>query len=76
VEEVGISASASSSEVMARDIIKALRRVGPVDVFTLPGQDEHIEFRVPVELLDVPSAKQIAKDNPLGHSPSAENLGR
>ena len=57
---------------MARDVVNALRRVGPVDVFTLPGQDEHIEFRVPVKLLDVPSAKQITKDNPLGHSSSAE----
>ena len=32
-----------------------------MEVFTLPGQDEHIEFRVPVELLDVPSAQQISK---------------
>jgi 4-hydroxy-3-methylbut-2-enyl diphosphate reductase len=76
VEVVGITAGASAPEVMVRDVINALRRITPVDVFTLPGQDEHIEFRVPVELLDVPSAKQITKESALGHSPSAENLGR
>ena len=53
VEVVGITAGASAPEVMVRDVINTLRMVEPVEVFTLPGQDEHIEFRVPVELLDV-----------------------
>jgi 4-hydroxy-3-methylbut-2-enyl diphosphate reductase len=76
VEVVGITAGASAPEVMVRDVINALRRITPVEVFTLPGQDEHIEFRVPVELLDVPSAQQITKDSTLGHSPSAEAISR
>jgi 4-hydroxy-3-methylbut-2-enyl diphosphate reductase len=76
VEIVGITAGASAPEVMVRDVINALRRIEPVEVFTLPGQDEHIEFRVPVELLDVPSAQQITKDSTLGHSSSAEAIGR
>jgi 4-hydroxy-3-methylbut-2-en-1-yl diphosphate reductase len=72
VEVVGITAGASAPEVMVRDVINALRQFGPVEVSTLPGQDEHIEFRVPVELLDVTGAKNISKDSHLGHSPSAE----
>jgi 4-hydroxy-3-methylbut-2-en-1-yl diphosphate reductase len=76
VEVAGVTAGASAPEVMVRDVISALRRVEPVEVFTLPGQDEHIEFRVPVELLDVPSTQQITKDSTLGHSFSAEVVSR
>jgi 4-hydroxy-3-methylbut-2-enyl diphosphate reductase len=75
-EVVGITAGASAPEVMVRDVINALRRIEPVEVFTLPGQDEHIEFRVPVELLDVPGAQQITKDSAIGHSSSAEVVSR
>ncbi|HEY5215407.1 MAG TPA: 4-hydroxy-3-methylbut-2-enyl diphosphate reductase [Pseudolabrys sp.] len=77
VEVVGITAGASAPEVMVRDVINALRRITSVEVFTLPGQDEHLEFRVPVELLDVTGAnKMISKDSNLGHSPSAEAVCR
>jgi len=72
VEVVGITAGASAPEVMVRDVINALRRVAPVEVFTLPGQDEHLEFRVPVELLDVVGGKTISRDSNLGYSPSSE----
>jgi 4-hydroxy-3-methylbut-2-enyl diphosphate reductase len=76
IDVVGITAGASAPEVMVRDVINALRRVTPVEVFTLPGQDEHIEFRVPVELLDVMGGKNISKDSKLEHSPSAEAVCR
>lgn len=76
VEVAGITAGASAPEVMVRDVINALRRLTPVEVFTLPGQDEHIEFRVPVELLDVTGAKNISKDSKLGHPSSAEAVSR
>ncbi len=76
VEVVGITAGASAPEVMVRDVISALRRVAPVELSTLPGQDEHIEFRVPVELLDVTGAKQISRDSNLGHSTSSEAVCR
>jgi 4-hydroxy-3-methylbut-2-en-1-yl diphosphate reductase len=76
VEVVGITAGASAPEIMVRDVIDALRRVTPVEVFTLPGHDEHIEFRVPVDLLDVVGGKTISKDSKLGHSPSAEAVCR
>ena len=75
-EVAGITAGASAPEVMVRDVINALRRLTPVEVFTLPGQDEHIEFRVPVELLDVTGAKNISKDSKLGHSSPAEAVCR
>ena len=76
VEVVGITAGASAPEIMVRDVINALRAIEPVEVFTLPGQDEHIEFRVPVELLDVTGAQQISKDSGLGHSSSSEAVCR
>ena len=76
VEVVGITAGASAPEVMVRDVINALRRITPVEVFTLPGQDEHIEFRVPVDLLDVTGGKSISKDINLGHSSSPETVSR
>jgi 4-hydroxy-3-methylbut-2-enyl diphosphate reductase len=76
VEVVGITAGASAPEVMVRDVINALRRITPVEVFTLPGQDEHIEFRVPVDLLDVTGGKSISKDINLGHSSSPEAVSR
>jgi 4-hydroxy-3-methylbut-2-enyl diphosphate reductase len=76
VEVVGITAGASAPEVMVRDVINALRRITPVEVFTLPGQDEHIEFRVPVDLLDVTGGKSISKDINLGHSTPSETVCR
>lgn len=76
VEVVGITAGASAPEVMVRDVISALRRLTPVEVFTLPGQDEHIEFRVPVDLLDVTGDKSISRDISLGHSTPSEAVCR
>jgi len=69
---VGITAGASAPEVMVSDAINALARIGPVDVSTLPGEREQIEFRVPVELLDVTPTSQIGKDGSLEHSFAAE----
>jgi 4-hydroxy-3-methylbut-2-enyl diphosphate reductase len=70
-EVVGITAGASAPEVMVMDVINSLRRLGPVEVSTLAGQEEHMEFRVPVELLDVPGSK-IGKEGNLEHSTSAK----
>jgi 4-hydroxy-3-methylbut-2-enyl diphosphate reductase len=49
---VGITAGASAPEVLVEDVIAALRRLGPVEVVTLPGRQEQIEFRLPPELAD------------------------
>jgi len=50
---VGITAGASAPEVLVDDVIKSLRRLGPVDVSVLPGREENIEFRLPAELATV-----------------------
>ena len=47
---VGVTAGASAPEVLVDDVISALRRVGPIEVTTLPGIEETISFRLPVEL--------------------------
>lgn len=49
-KSVGITAGASAPEVLVEDVIKALNRLGPVEVSTLPGRNEAIEFRLPIEL--------------------------
>ena len=49
---VGITAGASAPEVLVEDVIEALRRIGPVEVSTLPGREENIEFRLPAELTE------------------------
>ena len=74
-EVIGITAGASAPEIMVRDVINTLRQFAPVRVSTLPGRDERIEFRVPVDLLDVAGAKKISKDSHLGYSSAAEAVG-
>jgi 4-hydroxy-3-methylbut-2-en-1-yl diphosphate reductase len=76
VEVVGITAGASAPEVMVMDVVSALRRLAPVDLATLPGQDENIEFRVPVELLDVPGSDKKNKERDFGYSSPAEIVCR
>jgi 4-hydroxy-3-methylbut-2-enyl diphosphate reductase len=48
---VGITAGASAPEELVDDVIAALRRLGPIEVSTLPGIEEKVEFRLPAELL-------------------------
>jgi 4-hydroxy-3-methylbut-2-enyl diphosphate reductase len=67
IEVVGVTAGASAPEVMVMDAIDALRRFGPVEVTTLAGQEEQIEFRVPVELLEVGNSIMISKDGGRGN---------
>ena len=49
---VGITAGASAPEAMVEHVIDALRALGPVDVSTMDGIEEHIEFRLPRALAD------------------------
>jgi len=49
---VGITAGASAPEAMVEDVLAALRRLGPVEVSTMEGKEEHAEFRLPAELAD------------------------
>lgn len=48
---VGITAGASAPEVLVEDVIDALKRIGPEDVTVMPGQQENVELRLPVELV-------------------------
>ncbi len=50
---VGITAGASAPEVLVDEVIDALGRLGPVEVSTLAGRQETIEFRLPTELAAV-----------------------
>jgi len=50
VRTVGITAGASAPEVLVDDVIDALGRLGPVEVSTLAGHEETVEFRLPAEL--------------------------
>lgn len=50
-DAVGITAGASAPETLVDGVIDALRTLGPIDVSTLPGIDEKVEFRLPAELL-------------------------
>jgi 4-hydroxy-3-methylbut-2-en-1-yl diphosphate reductase len=47
---VGLTAGASAPEVLVEDVIERLRALGPVEVETLPGRQETMEFRLPIEL--------------------------
>jgi 4-hydroxy-3-methylbut-2-en-1-yl diphosphate reductase len=48
---VGLTAGASAPEVLVDNVIAALQRFGPVEVSTLPGKEENIQFRLPRELV-------------------------
>jgi 4-hydroxy-3-methylbut-2-en-1-yl diphosphate reductase len=48
---VGLTAGASAPEVLVDNVIAALQRFGPVEVSTLPGIEENIQFRLPRELV-------------------------
>ena len=47
---VGVTAGASAPETLVDGVIDALRALGPIDVSTLPGIEEKVEFRLPPEL--------------------------
>ncbi len=55
---VGITAGASAPDVLVDDVIAALRRLRNVEVSTLDGRQENIEFRLPAELM--PAGAQSA----------------
>jgi len=50
VQTVGLTAGASAPEELVLDVIEALRRHGEVEVETMDGVRENIEFRLPTEL--------------------------
>jgi len=49
---VGLTAGASAPDVLVDDVVAALRRFGPIQISTLPGIEEKIQFRLPAQLLE------------------------
>jgi 4-hydroxy-3-methylbut-2-enyl diphosphate reductase len=47
---VGVTAGASAPEATVQHVIEALRALGPVEVSTMNGITEHVEFRLPPAL--------------------------
>jgi 4-hydroxy-3-methylbut-2-enyl diphosphate reductase len=54
---VGITAGASAPETLVENVIDALAALGPVDISTMAGRVEDIEFRLPASLADPPAPK-------------------
>ncbi|WP_175931140.1 4-hydroxy-3-methylbut-2-enyl diphosphate reductase [Burkholderia sp. BCC0801] len=50
VQTVGLTAGASAPEEMVEDVIGALRALGPVEVATMAGREEKVEFKLPAKL--------------------------
>lgn len=50
VNVVGITAGASAPEEMVEHVVNALRALTEVEVSTMDGREEHVEFRLPSEL--------------------------
>ena len=49
---VGLTAGASAPDVLVDDVVAALRRYTPIQISTLPGIEEKIQFRLPSPLLE------------------------
>jgi 4-hydroxy-3-methylbut-2-enyl diphosphate reductase len=58
-QAVGITAGASAPEEMVDHVIDALRALGPVDVSTMAGREEKVEFKLPAKLMEPADARQV-----------------
>jgi 4-hydroxy-3-methylbut-2-enyl diphosphate reductase len=52
---VGITAGASAPEAMVDHVVDTLRRLAPLDITTMDGLVERVEFRLPAELAGCPA---------------------
>ncbi|MBC8730206.1 4-hydroxy-3-methylbut-2-enyl diphosphate reductase [Paraburkholderia sp. UCT2] len=59
VHTVGITAGASAPEEMVENVIDALRALGPVDVTTMAGREETVEFKLPSKLMQPLAAREV-----------------
>ncbi|MBB2928692.1 4-hydroxy-3-methylbut-2-enyl diphosphate reductase [Paraburkholderia silvatlantica] len=59
VKTVGITAGASAPEEMVENVIDALRALGPVEVSTMAGREEKVEFKLPSKLLQPLVAREV-----------------
>jgi 4-hydroxy-3-methylbut-2-en-1-yl diphosphate reductase len=51
-ETIGITAGASAPESLVQEVIARLREWGPVELATLPGIVEDVQFKLPPALLE------------------------
>lgn len=58
-QAVGITAGASAPEEMVDHVIDALRALGPVEVSTMAGREEKVEFKLPAKLIEPADARQV-----------------
>jgi 4-hydroxy-3-methylbut-2-en-1-yl diphosphate reductase len=58
---VGLTAGASAPEVLVEEVIDALRRYGPVEISTLDGREETVQFRLPAEVADVTTVEAFGR---------------
>ncbi|HEX7936431.1 MAG TPA: 4-hydroxy-3-methylbut-2-enyl diphosphate reductase [Paraburkholderia sp.] len=56
---IGITAGASAPEEMVKHVIDALRALGPVDVTTMAGREEKVEFKLPSKLMQPLAAREV-----------------
>ncbi|NRO98559.1 4-hydroxy-3-methylbut-2-enyl diphosphate reductase [Paraburkholderia sp. NMBU_R16] len=56
-QAVGITAGASAPEEMVEHVIGALRALGPVEVSTMAGREEKVEFKLPSKLAEPVAAR-------------------
>ena len=59
VQTVGITAGASAPEEMVKNVIDALSAMGPVDVTTMAGREEKVEFKLPSKLMQPLAAREV-----------------
>jgi 4-hydroxy-3-methylbut-2-en-1-yl diphosphate reductase len=59
VKTVGLTAGASAPEEMVENVIDALRALGPVEVSTMTGREEKVEFKLPSKLLQPLVAREV-----------------
>ncbi|HVE07428.1 MAG TPA: 4-hydroxy-3-methylbut-2-enyl diphosphate reductase, partial [Paraburkholderia sp.] len=58
-QTVGITAGASAPEEMVENVIDALRALGSVDVSTMAGREEKVEFKLPSKLTQPLAAREV-----------------
>jgi 4-hydroxy-3-methylbut-2-enyl diphosphate reductase len=57
-ETVGITAGASAPEALVQEVIAAIALLGPVEVSTMGGIVEDVQFKLPAALLE-PEASAV-----------------
>lgn len=62
-EVIGLTAGASAPEILVEDVLAALRRVTSVQLSTLPGIEERIQFRLPSQLEETTAEEVSAAGN-------------